>query len=179
MSRRKSSSAGYRISSIARFSRWISSMKRTSRASRPVRIAAMSPFRSSAGPATVLRPTPSSSRTLLGREPCIDRGERPLGLDDGESELHQSVSGNQLDGGASSPGLDSVSNRALELEDDSLGRLLADARNDLEARRIVERDGSAELVGRPARDHGERDLRPDPGDAEQTHEEVALVRVRK
>ena len=44
--------------------RWISSTKRTSRSSSPVRIAAMSPFRSSAGPATVRMPTPSSSRTI-------------------------------------------------------------------------------------------------------------------
>src|SRR4051795_10044673 len=67
MSSRKSSSAGYRISSTARLSRWISSTKRTSCLSRPVRIAAMSPFRSSAGPATQRMPTPSSSRTMYAR----------------------------------------------------------------------------------------------------------------
>ena len=39
-------------------------MKRTSRASSEVRIAARSPFRSIAGPATVRIPTPSSSRTM-------------------------------------------------------------------------------------------------------------------
>ncbi len=44
--------------------RWISSTKSTSRSSSPVRIAAMSPLRSSAGPATVRMPTPSSSRTI-------------------------------------------------------------------------------------------------------------------
>src|SRR5438105_4333098 len=67
MSRRKSSRAGYRISSIARFNRWISSTKRTSCRSSPVRIAAMSPWRSSAGPATQRMPTPSSSRTMWAR----------------------------------------------------------------------------------------------------------------
>src|SRR5690242_6977283 len=67
MSSRKSSSAGYRISSIARFSRWISSTKSTSCRSSPVRIAAMSPLRSSAGPATQRIPTPSSSRTMCAR----------------------------------------------------------------------------------------------------------------
>src|SRR5919204_303886 len=67
MSRRKSSSAGYRISSIARLSRWISSTNSTSCRSRPVRIAAMSPLRSSAGPATQRMPTPSSSRTMYAR----------------------------------------------------------------------------------------------------------------
>src|SRR5664280_1732070 len=39
-------------------------MKRTSRGSRLVRIAAMSPLRSSAGPAMQRMPTPSSSRTM-------------------------------------------------------------------------------------------------------------------
>src|SRR4051794_26270236 len=67
MSSRKSSSAGYRISSTARLSRWISSTKRTSCSSRLVRIAAMSPLRSSAGPATQRMPTPSSSRTMCAR----------------------------------------------------------------------------------------------------------------
>src|SRR5215211_117920 len=49
---------------MARLSRWISSMKRTSRSSSPVRIAAMSPLRSITGPATVRMPTPSSFRTM-------------------------------------------------------------------------------------------------------------------
>ena len=64
MSSRKSSSAGYSTSSTARFSRWISSTNSTSRDSSAVRIAAMSPFRSSAGPAIVRMPTPSSSRMM-------------------------------------------------------------------------------------------------------------------
>ena len=42
-------------------------MNRTSRGSRAVRIEAMSPFRSSAGPATQRMPTPSSSRTMYAR----------------------------------------------------------------------------------------------------------------
>ena len=68
MSSRKSSSAGYRISSAARFSRWISSTNSTSRGSSVVRIAAMSPFRSSAGPATWRMPTPSSLRTICASD---------------------------------------------------------------------------------------------------------------
>ena len=42
-------------------------MKRMSRSPRPVRIAATSPLRSSAGPAAERRPTPSSSRTMKAR----------------------------------------------------------------------------------------------------------------
>src|SRR2546421_2284398 len=42
-------------------------MKRMSRSPRPVRIAATSPLRSSAGPATERSPTPSSSRTMYAR----------------------------------------------------------------------------------------------------------------
>ena len=63
-SRRKSSIAGYRISSTVRARRWISSMKSTSRSWRFVRIAARSPARSSTGPEVTLKPTPSSEATM-------------------------------------------------------------------------------------------------------------------
>ena len=55
MSSWKSSIAGYRISSTARDSRWISSTNSTSPSSSFVRIAARSPARSSAGPDVMWR----------------------------------------------------------------------------------------------------------------------------
>ena len=69
--------------------------------------------------------------------------------------------------------------RALELEDDALGRLLADSGDRLEARRVVQGDRPLELFRRRARDDGERHLRPDAADAEELHEERALGRVRE
>src|SRR4029079_7103518 len=54
----------YRISSTIGDRRWISSMKRTSRGSRFVRIAARSPGRSSTGPEVCRKPTPSSFATI-------------------------------------------------------------------------------------------------------------------
>ena len=64
MSSWKSSIAGYRISSTARDSRWISSMNNTSPSSSLVRIAARSPARSSAGPDVTCRCTPISVATM-------------------------------------------------------------------------------------------------------------------
>src|SRR5690242_11352761 len=224
MSSRKSSSAGYRISSIERFSRWISSTKSTSCRSSPVRIAAMSPLRSSAGPATQRIPTPSSSRTMCarlvlpspggptsntwssassralaavsaiaswslirscptnsarrrGRRDCssssssgttagarnwvlisrcfqrlphaflrrelgIDRGERLLGLADGVAELDERIARDEVRLGAGGGGDRHrlVGELLLQLEHDPLGGLLADTRNRLEARRVLEHD---------------------------------------
>ena len=55
------------------------------------------------------------------------------------------------------------------------GRLLADAWNRLEARGVLERDRAAQVGGRRAGDDRERHLRADAVDAEQVHEEVALL----
>ncbi len=60
----KSSIAGYRISSMAGCSRWISSMNSTSRGCRLVRIAARSPARWITGPEVARNPTPSSRATI-------------------------------------------------------------------------------------------------------------------
>ena len=53
---------------MVRFRRWISSMKSTSRGPSAVRIAAMSPLRSSAGPATCRIETPSSRRMICASD---------------------------------------------------------------------------------------------------------------
>src|SRR5437763_17190255 len=67
MSSWKSSIAGYRISSTARPSRWISSMNSTSPSVRSLRMAARSPARTSAGPDVTRRPTPISAATMPAR----------------------------------------------------------------------------------------------------------------
>ena len=59
-----SSMAGYRISSTWGLRRWISSMNRTSRGSRLVRIAARSPALARIGPEVARKPTPSSRATI-------------------------------------------------------------------------------------------------------------------
>src|SRR5437764_16991 len=65
------------------------------------------------------------------------------------------------------------------LEHDPLGGLLADSRDRLEARRVLERDRAAQLVRRGARDDRQRDLRADPLDGEQQLEELALGSLGK
>ncbi len=68
MSSLKSSIAGYRISSTARGSRWISSMNSTSPSWRSVSSAARSPARTITGPAVIRSPTPISAATIPDSE---------------------------------------------------------------------------------------------------------------
>ena len=65
----------------------------------------------------------------------------------------------------------------LELEHDAIGRLLADAGDRLEARRVLAHDRTPQLGGRRAGDDGERDLRPDPADREELDEQLPLAAV--
>ena len=62
----------------------------------------------------------------------------------------------------------------LQLEHDALRRLLADPRDRLEPRVILERDRPSQLRRGRAGDDRERDLRADPADREQLREELAL-----
>ena len=63
--RKKSSIAEYRTSSTTRLSRWTSSMKSTSPGWRLVRMAAMSPARSTAGPEVTRMATSISVAMML------------------------------------------------------------------------------------------------------------------
>ena len=65
----------------------------------------------------------------------------------------------------------------LQLEHDPLRRLLADAGDGLEARRVLEHDRAPQLGSRRAGDDRQRHLRADPGDGEQVQEELPLGRV--
>ena len=67
----------------------------------------------------------------------------------------------------------------LQLHHDALRRLAADARDRLEARQVVAGDRAPQLGRRRARDDRERDLRPDPGHAEQQLEELAARPPRR
>ena len=107
----------------------------------------------------------------------VDRGERLLGLDERVAELDERVAGDELARRARLGDRRRLGERALELEHDPLGGLLADTGNRLEARRVLERDRALELVRRGARDDGERDLRADSADTEKLYEERALGRV--
>jgi len=67
-SRRRSSIAGYKISSTPRERRWISSTNKTSPSCRSVNRAAKSPGRESTGPDVIRRPAPISAATMLASE---------------------------------------------------------------------------------------------------------------
>ncbi len=67
----------------------------------------------------------------------------------------------------------------LQLENDPLGGLLADAGDRLETRRIAERDRPPQLGRGRTRDDGERHLRPDSGYAQEVEEKLALSRLRE
>lgn len=67
MSRRKSSIAGYRYSSMAGWRRWISSMKRIEPRERLVRMPARSPAFSIMGPLVVLTSTPMALPRMKAR----------------------------------------------------------------------------------------------------------------
>ena len=62
-----------------------------------------------------------------------------------------------------------------QLHDDPLGRALADPGHRLQARGVAGGDGGEQLARRPAREHGQRHLRPDRLHAEQQQEQVALL----
>ena len=112
---------------------------------------------------------------LLGREVGIDRRQRLLGLEHGPAELDERVARGQVHGRAGRArdrhgilGAELL----LQLEHDPLGGLLADPRDRLEARGVLEHDRAAQVGGRRAGDDRERDLRPDPGHREQVQEEL-------
>src|SRR5688572_6101150 len=117
------------------------------------------------------------AHALLGRELRIDAGERLFRLDHGVPELDERVPGDELASAFAGGNGNDLGDRALELENDPLRGLLADSRDDLEPRRVAERDRAPELVRRGARHDGERDLRPDSADPEQLDEQRALGRV--
>src|SRR5262249_18092679 len=74
---------------------------------------------------------------------------------------------------------DAVCELLLQLEHDALGRLLADALDRLEARRILECDRTPKVGDRRARDDGERYLRPDAVHRKKLDEELALPWLRQ
>jgi hypothetical protein len=67
----------------------------------------------------------------------------------------------------------------LQLEDDTLRRLLTDPRNGLEERVVLTNDGAPKLARRIARHDRESHLGPDSRNREQLLEELALVAVRE
>ena len=67
----------------------------------------------------------------------------------------------------------------LQLEHDSLRRLLTDPRDGLEESVVLADDGAPKLAGRVARHDRERHLGPDSRNGEQLLEELALVGVRE
>ena len=62
-----------------------------------------------------------------------------------------------------------------QLDDDPLGRPLADPRDGLEARRVARRQRRQQLARAAAGEHGERDLGPDRLHAEQHQEQLAFL----
>src|SRR5215213_4061733 len=279
----RSSIAGYSVSSIARFRRWISSMKNTDPGSSAVRKAAMSALRSSAGPAVCTIGTSSSAATMWasevfpspggpasstwsrasprrlaasmktsswavtccwltksqsvcgrsersssssgpatwmsamdagagGLEPgsskfgsremltgscslpglaqgradqdlgriAVDPVEELVGLGERVAEVHQAIA---REGVLALLALRSFRHRLLELsrdllaqlDDDPLGRALADAGNRLEALGVACGDRPEELARRPAREDRDRDLRAHAGDGREAEEQVAFL----
>src|SRR5512141_223329 len=67
----------------------------------------------------------------------------------------------------------------LQLEAEPLGELLADARDRREEPGVLRGDRADALGQRQAGEHGERDLRPDPGDGDEPLEDVLLLRRRE
>ena len=96
---------------------------------------------------SVMRPSCSASRTRSsGAQLRIDAGEDALGLDDRPAELDERVAGDETPSDAGDGGeLDRVADLLLQLQHDPLRRLLADPRDRLEPRRVLERDRAAKL----------------------------------
>src|SRR5262249_852780 len=107
--------------------------------------------------------------------------ERLLCFDDRPPELDERVARDRVPAaGRCGHGLGhAVCELLLQLEHDALGRLLADARDRLEARRVLERDRAPKLGDRRARDDRERDLRADAVDGQELDEQLALARLGK
>src|SRR5439155_16230148 len=113
-----------------------------------------------------------SANLLLGRQVRIDLRERAVRIGEGPAELDERVPRDEI------PDRRCPGARAelfLELEDDALRRLLADAGDRLEPRRVLERDRTAQLRRRRARDDRERNLRADAVHRKQMDEQIALV----
>ena len=119
------------------------------------------------------------AHSLLRGQIGIDRGQRLLRLDERVSELDEGIARDELSLALGAGRRHGLGDRAFELEDDALRRLLADAGNRLEPGGVAEGDRTLELLRRSARDDSERDLRPDPADAEQLDEQRSLGRVRE
>ena len=118
------------------------------------------------------------AHTLLGGQVGIDGGERLLGLDERVAELDERVARDELArrlarGSAappprSSPPSSSTIRSAVFFPIPGIAWKRAES---------LERDRALELLRRRARDDRERDLRPDPADAEKLDEQRALCRV--
>lgn len=63
----------------------------------------------------------------------------------------------------------------LELEDQALGRLLADARQLRQDARLLVLDGAAEALDRDGGEDAERDFRADARDADKLQEELVFL----
>ena len=90
-------------------------------------------------------PPQGEADALLGRKLGIDVGERALGVDERVAELDERVARDEVGrtrGGRLERGRREL---LLQLEHDALRGLAADARDRLEAGRVVERDRAAEL----------------------------------
>src|SRR5207253_2682929 len=120
---------------------------------------------------------------FLGRQVLIHLREALLGFGEGEAELDEGVASDHVRARRAGDRGDRLGgDRAellLQLHHDALGDLAADAGDRLEALRVVERYGAAQLRRRRAGDDREGDLRPDARDPEQELEELALVAVRE
>ena len=97
--------------------------------------------------------------------------EKPRPTSPSRASKSRIVSPRDRDGGP----VGHVGHLLAQLDDDPLGRSLADARDRLEARGVARRDRRDQLAGRPAGEDGERDLGPHGLHAEQHQEEVALL----
>src|SRR5688572_14633559 len=101
---------------------------------------------------------------------ALHRGERFLvAVAEGDQRV-QHVRG-LLAGGAGG----GLGEPALELEQQALGGLLADAGHAHQRRSVLQRHGLGEVAHRKAREHRERGARADTGDADQLAERRALL----
>src|SRR6187551_480848 len=114
------------------------------------------------------------AHALLGRQARVGRGQRLLGLGHRPAELDERVARDRVGLAGDRRRFLHRAELLLQLEYDPLRGLLADSRNRLEARRVLQRDRAAQVGGRRARDDRQRDLRADPGDREQVLEQLAL-----
>ena len=143
-----------------------------------------------AGDAHVLAPLPSAARrsaapisssALSPSRPV----EQPLGLRERVAQMHEPVAGECalvaiLRGVAGGTPLGELARNLLaQLDDQSLGGSLADARRGLEALRVPRRDRPQKLSRRAAGEDRYRHLRADPGDRDEVEEEIALLLVRE